>query len=96
MNKKEVQKIIQEIILSGHAALDEYEWDFTESIEIARTILLKQIPTKPMHGFNELLVPSYYGCSRCHRAMMKKDFDGIRFNYCPYCGQAINWSDEDD
>lgn len=54
-----------------------------ETIKLAIEALEKQIPKKPIE----------LNCPRCR-------FNGIDnswwvFTYCPECGQAIDWSDED-
>lgn len=63
------------------------------AVDISREFLLRLVPKKPMSGLIEILAPSFYGCGNCGKAMMRKDFDGKRFNFCPYCGQAIDWSE---
>lgn len=50
----------------------------------------KQIPRKPEIG--ELLITKRLGnlCSRCKAVAVKND------NFCYNCGQALDWSDEDN
>ena len=55
-----------------------------EALDMAIEALGKQVPKKPIE----------LNCPRCR-------FNGIDnswwvFTYCPECGQAIDWSEEDD
>ena len=38
-----------------------------------------------------LIDGDYYNCPKCGDDDM---LIGIRYNYCPYCGQKLDWSDE--
>lgn len=68
-------------------AIAEVEWnypmDYTIAFETAIEALEKQVPKKPVE----------LNCPRCR-------FNGIDnswwvFKFCPECGQAIDWSEED-
>lgn len=52
--------------------------------------LEKQIPKKPeqTHQLN------FFWCSECDRAIKKRIENSIKvISHCPYCGQALDWSD---
>ena len=67
------------------------EW-WKEQIEVWKTAisaLKKQTPQKPnRHGFdpNALISSVSYTCPACNRHLGD-------YNYCPDCGQALDWSD---
>lgn len=53
--------------------------------------LKKQIPKKPTFGYDE---QDYIGCPNCNYELETMDaysdyFD--HYNYCPECGQALDW-----
>ena len=58
-----------------------------ESFEIAVAAMEKQDPMKPTydHRYAEM------GCAFCGNMIGGRE---ERPNYCPNCGQAIDWSDE--
>lgn len=58
----------------------EYDWMAIESLE-------KRIPKKPLNKVSrELLLPEEK-CVECGTILFISD------RYCPYCGQAIDWSE---
>ena len=56
-----------------------------KSIEIAIQALEKQIPMKPKTDDRYVM----YICPWCN------DFIKVNHNYCPNCGQKLDWSDEE-
>ena len=65
-----------------------------KALEMANKALEKQIPVKRIrkHGgyFREYLI-SY--CRACGNEISNSQY---QYHFCPDCGQAIDWSDEDD
>ena len=68
-----------------------------EELKITREALIKQVAKKPREHYNwcdlsedeKLETPRWY-CESC---------DGVieeNYNYCPNCGQALDWSGEDE
>ena len=58
-----------------------YSWE--EMVEVIDTVieaLKNQIPKKALDKYN---------CPRCEEQLMG------RVNYCEYCGQAIDWGEEE-
>ena len=65
-----------------------------EPIGIAISALEKQVPKKPhkIHDVDENGYPYYaYVCDECGNVI-----DEYEDDFCPNCGQAIDWSDYDD
>ncbi len=72
--------------------------DYIEALEMAVDALRRQEPMKPVI---EQGAPSYYGgtgrcrdycgCQKCGEAVGRGD---DKANYCPDCGQKIDWEDE--
>jgi hypothetical protein len=62
-----------------------------ECIKLCKAALEKQIPKKPIeHGFdpNKLISTVSYTCPACNRHLGD-------YNYCPDCGQALDWGDSE-
>ena len=81
MNREEAIKSLKNII--------EY-WTYqpteVESATLAISALEKQMPKKP-----ELKLGIYF-CSECGNSFN----DDMNENYCNCCGQAIDWSEDND
>ena len=79
MTAKEAIKTIQ-------VAIAEVEWeyplDYSVAFETAIEALEKQIPKK-------LKDDGWLYCPICGRDVLMD-----RFDYCPDCGQALDWSDD--
>ena len=58
---------------------------FGEALTIAINALEKQIPKKPKTDDRYVM----YICPCCN------DFVKVSHNYCPNCGQKLDWSDEE-
>lgn len=52
----------------------------------------KQIPKKVMLSKE---YPLYKLCFNCHKNLFSFA-NGWQYNYCPYCGQALDWGNEND
>ena len=88
--------IIRDTLLSMDLTIvsnvDNIEWATmcAEAIE-------KQIPKKPIleadgYADGELVYDTWY-CPNCDKSY-EVDYDS--YDFCPNCGQAIDWSDEDE
>lgn len=66
-----------------------------EAIDMAIEALKKQIPKKPKEIVTD---DNEYICILCPicNAIVDDDGRGYEQPYCMECGQAIDWSDEDD
>ena len=60
-----------------------------KAINVALEAIDKQIPRKPIENEDRLDV-----CSICGYMVLDEMLDHL--DYCPYCGQALDWSDTDD
>lgn len=71
--------------------------DVMEAIEMAKVALEKQIPQSPTYegdGYsNGQLVYDTWVCPCCGQTY-EVDYDD--YEYCPKCGQHIDWSDENE
>lgn len=52
--------------------------------------LEKQVPKKP-NKHKEDILGEYYSCPSC----MNNELDDIFDNYCPRCGQKLDWGEEE-
>lgn len=63
-----------------------------EAMRLAKEALEKQIPKKPIGDLDS--VP-HYRCPYCNRAV--KLYENDRgFDFCPDCGQHIDWNEDDN
>lgn len=75
----------------------EEEMPFTsgvieEAMETIRDVVAKQTPKKVMLSKE---YPLYKLCFNCHKNLFSFA-NGWQYNYCPYCGQALDWGNEND
>lgn len=67
--------------------------------DIGIEALEKQIPKKPEYygnGYSEgKLVYDYAKCPVCGRDDFEYDINNWGCNYCPDCGQALEWNEEE-
>ena len=74
------------------------EGKICEVYSMAMNALEKQIPKKPAldgDGYDEEGLPilNQWLCPRCGT---RYDVDYYEYEFCPECGQAIDWSDRDE
>ncbi len=91
MNAQKALEIIRyEVDEEGHCGYIENE------LRVAMTALEKQIPKKVIFGYDE---QKYVLCPICkiEIAMLDswRDFESRVYKYCPNCGQALDWSDNE-
>ncbi len=68
-----------------------------DDIEVLQELVDKAVPKKPFYeadGYDENgeLIYDTWICPNCNH-YYEVDYDD--YDYCPNCGQAIDWSDED-
>ena len=68
--------------------------DWVECLRLCRKVLEKQIPKKPIITidgfFNGQPIYDTWGCPNCGK-VNETDFED--YEYCPICGQALDWGD---
>lgn len=69
-----------------------YETPSLEAIELAIEILEKQIPKKPFRIIINGELDDEL-CPTCNSLHIADNYHGIQYNYCPDCGQKLDWSD---
>ena len=87
----------QEAIGIMKIAISEVEWeypmDYAAAFETAIEALEKQVPKKPIYVEDDgIRYTDSYRCPNCQGAFAGT---GIAC-YCYHCGQAIDWSEEDE
>ena len=69
--------------------------DYKQALELGVKALEKQIPKKPIYegdGYSDgHLVYDTWICPLCEKRY-EVDYDD--YDYCPNCGQKLDWSDE--
>lgn len=96
---EEAMKTIKERILLNKVTVDMPKEDFDKMKECELTIGMtvkeaveRQTPKKVMLSKE---YPLYKLCFNCHKNLFSFA-NGWQYNYCPYCGQALDWSDNND
>ena len=90
--KKQLEELIQDIKSFICGGDDEIYKADIEALKTAISALNKQIPRKPLGGI-DFAGNEYRICCECSAIVQDGEW---RANYCPDCGQALDWSDTDD
>lgn len=65
-------------------------WHFEQAIDEINKLLEKQIPKKPIDDTNPCDFFNDIHCPVCKKHVTKN------YKYCKSCGQALDWSSEDE
>lgn len=63
-------------------------YDLQEAKDLLKELVQKATPKKLSHVFEVL-----YTCPSCGMGYIKYDKN---YDYCPYCGQALKWDEEEE
>ena len=93
-----VQEVIENLKYLISDDCTDTQSDYVEEIELAIKVLERQVPIKPKRKSEPISKHFYEGidgfyCPVCDSDLLDKDNDC--FEYCPQCGQRIDWSDEE-
>lgn len=81
---------LEEAIGIVKCAIGEVEWnyplDYAEAFEVAIEALEKQIPKKVTKS----------ACPSCNRIFLFRHGEKRKGDYCDNCGQALDWSENND
>ena len=71
--------------------------NFKKDVETLQELVDKATPTKPSYwgdgyDYEGNIIYDVYDCPKCGESY---EIDYEKYKYCPNCGQAIDWSDED-
>ena len=85
----------EKAIKTIQVAVAEVEWNYpmnySVAFETAIEALEKQILKKP----REAVQSGFFWCPACSKAIkMRIEGSKINISYCPFCGQALDWSDD--
>ena len=99
-NKEAIEQLRERLAITDYRQqIPEYY----EAIELAVEALEKQMPKKPNYvPDDDTCVYYHWECPECgnyYSYSIRKTF-GVLYNnsvsYCSRCGQALNWSDDND
>lgn len=91
MTNKEALKDINETLKGKVEELnDPYPNVWSETLIVCKEALEKQIPKKVEKG--EIGEYMGYYCPVCHEELVQ---DG-QWDYCMFCGQALDWEEEEE
>ena len=80
----------QEVIETIERYRDLFPLDAQAAVDKAIEALEKQIPKKP----REAVQSGFFWCPVCSKAIkMRIEGSKINISYCPFCGQALDWSE---
>jgi hypothetical protein len=89
------EKTIDTIKIAQAEVEWNYPMDYIEAFDEAVNALEKQIPKNPIFSgdgyWNGELVYDTWNCPNCDKDY-EVDYD--KYDYCPNCGQRINWENE--
>lgn len=93
MNKDELIEYIH-MLYHNWSVADEIAENIKNYADILHE---KEVPKKPVYK-KDYVGESNYFCSRCDSLMpfTLNRTAQIKYPFCPYCGQKLDWSDEDD
>lgn len=66
----------------------EHKEDVYKKILDGFNALEKQVEKKPILAKSMMTKREFRICPICERLVL---YDGIKFNYCQYCGQKLDW-----
>ena len=91
--KNQLEELIQDrkSFICGGDDDEIYKKDI-EALQIAIQALEKQIPKRPLGGF-DFANNEYKICCECSAIVQDGEW---RAYYCPDCGQAIDWSENNE
>lgn len=99
----------EEAIKTIKAAQSEVEWeypmDYAAAFDVAIKALGKQIPQKLKTEMLQTIIQGYLYEDKCYMCPLCGIFRGnadyqpekiIKYQFCPNCGQALDWSGKDE
>ncbi len=92
--KEAISRIIEHNVI--HSRKERNAILITKALNMAVEALERQIPKKPdISGDscdkNGNLIYDTYDCPNCH---VNYELEYDKYDYCPSCGQALDWSEE--
>ena len=107
MDNREAIQLLDELLLRGNFT-DQYgdmgdSSPYEETVEIARQAIEKQIPKKLKNEILQTNIQGYINMDKCYVCPLCGIFRGnadyqpekiIKYQFCPNCGQALDWSDK--
>ena len=88
MTSDEAREAIEVLEVAKAEVEWNYPLDYATNIDLAIEALKKQIPKKPIYGSDE---QDYVKCGLCEYELGHMDDYFCLDNYCPNCGQKIDW-----
>lgn len=87
---------IEEAIAHAKEQTEIFSGTHGEFLDVAIAAMEKQIPKKPFKPFGT----HSYKCSNCWKFVAHEVDDNFDLanlaEWCPYCGQALNWSEVEE
>lgn len=82
-DNERLESILKELKLD-FISYDNLHGDNEHGCRVIESALKKQVPTKPKEQ------NGYHFCNSCG---FVSEFMGLRFSFCPRCGQNLDWSE---
>ena len=91
LKPKKALEIVDNCLYNGKIIQEAFSYSFLYTVQ---EVLEKQIPIK-VEYISDGDADSYPVWIENFCPVCKTELDGCNYyNYCPYCGQAIDWSDK--
>lgn len=94
------QEALEVLIDAKHCRNAEHERQVNEAIKILQELVNKATPKKLNNEENHYVFETYDlshvsgDCPNCGRKLYYDEYDED-LNYCQYCGQAFDWSEDE-
>lgn len=104
MDNREAIQLLDKLLLRSDFT-DQYgdmgdSSPYEEAVEIARQAIEKQIPKKVKREFlaigGAITCIEAEICPNCGKDIYDDEVEVSYYEYCPDCGQALDWSDENE
>ena len=93
LKPKKALEIVDNCLYNGKIIQEAFNYSFLYTVQEA---LEKQIPKK-IEYISDVDVEDYPVWIEDLCPVCKAELNGSNYyNYCPYCGQAIDWSDKEE
>lgn len=103
MNKyQEALNTLREKVYTNHFQPITLEYQYFKEFKTLQELVDKEIPKKPTkRQETDVVIDEYtaYDCPVCKQEQIitfELEIVGFKAPYCRHCGQALDWSDEDD
>ena len=93
MTTEEAIKILNDTPVEISSGSKTTTREYSQMLHLAENALEKQIPKKPKGVTDPMFGDVTLSCPRCDNINLAHPFGCKGYDYCPGCGQALDWSE---